>query len=132
MSKTHGVIILLLLGCTMVFPQAAASPTRFVLCRSQPRLVGKCFAVRGRLSVYNGSPSVRLWKVGTHRMLGVSDSYTKEGMHHLPPNVAKALGEWQREVWGDYVVCPFTGEKPQEMQMVCIASGKNLFSRARQ
>ncbi len=65
-------------------------------------------------------------------MLGVSDYYTKEGMHHLPMNVEKLLGDWPREVWGDYVVCPFTREKPKEMQMVCIASGKNLLSRKRQ
>ncbi len=32
---------------------------------------GACFRVHGRLDVWNGSPSIRLWQIGTHHMLGV-------------------------------------------------------------
>jgi hypothetical protein len=65
-------------------------------------------------------------------MLGVSDVYNQAGYRSLPIKVEKLLEEWQSEVWGDYMVCPFTREKPKEMQMICIESGKNLFARKRQ
>jgi hypothetical protein len=65
-------------------------------------------------------------------MLGVSDIHGEAGYSLMPINVEKLLEEWQTEVWGDYVVCPLTREKPKEMQMVCIESGKKLFARKRQ
>lgn len=86
--------------------------------------------VRGRLSVYNGTPSIRLWKSGTKRMLGVSGSYAQPGYRSIPEDVEKHLN-WETEVWGDYMVCPFTRQHPQKMQLICIELGKNLISRKR-
>jgi hypothetical protein len=40
-------------------------------CSDRRDLVGACFTVRGRLSVYNGNPSVRIWPIGTTRLLGL-------------------------------------------------------------
>lgn len=100
-------------------------------CRAQPRLVGKCFTVRGRLSLYNGAPTIRLWRAGTRRMLGVSGSYAEEGYSSIPAEIEKQLN-WETELWGDFEVCPFTRERPGEMRMICIESGKNLAVRKRQ
>lgn len=66
-------------------------------------------------------------------MLGVIDPDAQDEYGTLPVKVKKLLEEdWQTEVWGDYVVCPFTREKSKEMQMICIDSAKNLVSRKRQ
>jgi len=100
-------------------------------CRSQPRLAGRCFTVRGRLSLYNGAPTIRLWRAGTRRVLGVSSSYAEAGYSSIPPAIEKQL-TWETEVWGDFEVCPFTPRRPGEMQMICIESGKNLVTRKRQ
>jgi len=40
-------------------------------CKNNPQIGGACFSVHGRLSAYNGAPSLRIWPIGTHRLLGV-------------------------------------------------------------
>jgi hypothetical protein len=99
-------------------------------CHDQPALVGKCFAVRGRLSLYNGTPTVRLWKAGTKRVLGVSGSYAQAGYSSIPAELEQQLS-WEMELWGEYLVCPFTRRRPGEMQLVCIDKAKKVVSRRR-
>jgi len=73
--------------------------------------------VHGRLGVYNGG--LRIWKVGTHRMLGV--------WYEVPKEVTDILDEhgWDNVfIYGDITVCPLTMEKPGEMQMVCVEAFK--------
>src|SRR5258707_12519411 len=101
---------------------AALSPTTVVpdkSCREHPQLIGKCFAVRGRLSVYNGTPAIRLWIIGTRRMLGVSEQRFKlPGYRNLPENLQQQLNG-DNQIVGAFLVCPFTKPKPREMQLVC-------------
>lgn len=128
------VIIALLCGAALgvcVGQGAGPSQAAEKPCRSQPRLVGRCFTVRGRLSLYNGTPTIRLWRAGTRRMLGVSSSYAEEGYGSIPAEIERQLN-WETDVWGDFVVCPFTPSRAGRMQMICIESGKNLVARKRQ
>jgi hypothetical protein len=121
---------LLLIICGSV---AAMSPpvSAEKSCREHPQLVGKCFSVRGRLSTYNGNPSVRLWRIGTKRMLGVSDQrFSLPGYRNLPENLAKQL-DGENEILGDFLVCPFTRSRPGEMQLMCIESAKNVVVKKR-
>ena len=110
--------------------QADAPKPKEKPCRAQPVLVGKCFRVRGRLSLYNGAPTVRLWRAGTRRMLGVSASYAREGYSSIPEDLERQLG-WESDVWGDFLVCPFTPRRPGEMQMICIEEARNVSVRQR-
>ncbi|HET6890089.1 MAG TPA: hypothetical protein VFH31_03225 [Pyrinomonadaceae bacterium] len=122
-------ILLVVFACNIFGQEAPKSPSE--PCRAQPSLVGKCFNVRGRLSLYNGAPTVRLWRLGSKRMLGVSASYSQAGYSSIPEEIEKRL-DWETEVWGDFLVCPFTRQKPKEMQMICIESGKNIVVRKRE
>ena len=61
-------------------------------------------------------------------MLGISESYSQPGYSRLPEEIAKKL-DWDTELWGDYLVCPFTRAPPKHMQLICIESVKNLVSR---
>jgi hypothetical protein len=91
-------------------------------------LTGKCFNVHGRLSVYNGTPSIRLWPLGTKRLLGVidpADVSNAPGETILPLDIKNKL-DWDQNVFGDFLVCPLTRQQPGRMQTVCIESGKNL------
>jgi hypothetical protein len=90
-------------------------------CASDPDVVAECFTVHGRLSFWNGSPTARIWWIGTKHMLGVSNEV-------LPENVAQYAG-WDTDVYGDFRVCPFTKAKTGEMQSVCVDSAKNLVSK---
>jgi hypothetical protein len=95
-------------------------------CREHPQLIGKCFAVHGRLSTYNGNPALRLWPIGTKRVLGVSDQrFSLPGYLNIPEDLAKQL-DGETNVFGDFLVCPFTRPRPREMQLMCIESAKNV------
>ena len=131
LKSTLVVILFLLITCSSVPAQSQTRESTEKPCREQPRLVGTCFSVRGRLSLYNGAPTIRLWRSGTKRMLGVSGSYAQPGYSSVPLEIERLL-DWETEVWGDFKVCPLTRQRPREMQMICIESGKNLTTRKRQ
>jgi hypothetical protein len=122
------IVVRMFLLVTIV-PLVAVPSTgqRIRACKGNPELVARCFEVHGRIRIVNGGPQMRIWRIGTDRILGVLPS---EG-EIIPDNLSKALdavGEWP-EVYGDFEVCPFTKEKPEEMQMVCIESARHLVSR---
>jgi hypothetical protein len=122
---------LLLIVCGSV---SAASPPPAVdkSCREHPQLIGKCFMVRGRLSTYNGNPAVRLWRIGTRRVLGVSDQrFSLPGYRNIPEDLAKQL-DGQNNIYGDFLVCPFTRPRPREMQLMCIESAQNIVVKKRE
>jgi len=124
------VIFLILIHSHVVCGQAERPEPALMPCRAQPSLVGKCFTVRGRLSLYNGAPTIRLWRVGTRRLLGVSGSYSQDGYSSIPKELERQL-DWETELWGDFLVCPFTPRRAKEMQMICIEEGKNIVARKR-
>lgn len=117
------IALLMSLSPSALLAQEVGSRRGLRPCRAQPALVGKCFRVYGRLALYNGAPTIRLWRAGTKRVLGVSGSYAREGYSSIPEELERRLS-WETELWGDYVVCPYTRRRAGEMQLVCIESGK--------
>ena len=107
---------------------ALAEPIRMRPCRSDTRVTGACFWVHGRLNFGNGNPSLRMWRVGTKRYLGILDD--EDAI--VPANLATCLlpttGEtgFERTTFGDFMVCPFTPERSGWMRMVCIESARNI------
>jgi len=122
-------LLIVLAACTVGARSPLPQPADE--CRARPDLVGKCFNVRGRLSVYNGTPSIRLWPIGTKRLLGVidpRDSSAVPGRDTIPESIASKLN-FDKDVFGDFLVCPLTRARPGRMQTVCIESGKDLVVR---
>ena len=69
---------------------------------------------------------MRIWKVGTKRMLGISEQrFAVDGYRNVPETIQTQLNQ-DVEIFGDFLVCPFTHPKKGEMQMVCVEEGKNL------
>ena len=114
-------------------PQNAAK--RKIPCKT-PENAASCYWTRGRLGLANGNPSIRMWKVGTKRILGIysgpstwpprtnEDSESPE----LPANIEK-LGDALDggNIFADFEVCPLAPDRPGRMQAVCIESAKNIF-----
>jgi hypothetical protein len=98
-------------------------------CREHPQVNGPCFKVHGRIRVYNGTPSVRIWPVGTNRLLGVSEArfYDPE-YSNMPPDLSDLL-TLDNEIFADFIVCPFTPDEPGVMRLVCIDSASNIIVR---
>jgi hypothetical protein len=87
-----------------------------------------------RLSFYNGTPSYRLWKIGTNRLLGIysEPSVDRRSVDNedpeLPANVQRAwLSRIGQQVFADFEVCSLEPERPGFMQAACIESAKNIF-----
>src|SRR6476660_4837685 len=77
-------------------------------CKVRADVVGKCFSVNGRLSVYNGTPSIRLWPIGTKRLLGIidpKDVSNAPGPTILPVAIKNKL-DGNKDVFGNFVVYP--------------------------
>lgn len=90
-------------------------------CKGNPSVVAPCFAVHGRMFLANGAPGLRIWHIGTKRILGVLTN------DHpiIPPGIRKHLA-FGVQVYADYQVCPFTTSKPGWMQYVCVQSASHV------
>jgi len=121
------LVITLVLSFLIIGSAIHSSAGRFdKSCREHPQLVSNCFKVRGRLAVYNGAPALRIWKIGTKRMLGVSDQrFAIDGVRNVPEDVQTKIDQ-NKLLYGDFLVCPFTAPRLNEMQLVCIESVTNL------
>ena len=99
---------------------ASAQP----VCADSAEIVGACFEVRGRLSFWNGTPTARIWPVGTKRVLGIHNDV-------LPQEIRSLMTTFDTELWGSFTVCPFTREQAGKMQLVCVESWRNVAVRER-
>ncbi|HJX91209.1 MAG TPA: hypothetical protein VJ372_11980 [Pyrinomonadaceae bacterium] len=121
----------ILLVCAVVVTRSSQATADDKPCSKHPQLVGTCFTVRGRLSVYNGAPALRIWRIGTKRILGISEQrYAVPGYRNVPENIRAEIDQ-DKALFGDYLVCPFTKPKENEMQMVCIEKVTNLVVKKR-
>jgi hypothetical protein len=90
-------------------------------CKANPKLVGACFSVYGRMRAYNGNPTFRIWPVGTRRLLGVTGADPGEN-----PIMPGDLGvSFDRDIYADFEVCPFPKQAVGVMQRVCIEIARN-------
>ena len=124
--------VLLLIASSSLLAQSSAKPVA-QSCRARADLVGKCFTVHGRLQINNGTPSIRLWRIGTQRMLGILDPEDISGMpgpSTIPASIEKQL-DFNKHIVGDFLVCPLSQSRPGRMQTICIESGKHLIVRQR-
>lgn len=133
--------ILALLTCSA--SSAKDTTKRGIPCKT-PAIAGSCYLTHGRLGFGNGTPALRLWKIGTHRVLGVysgPSAYnpTPEDRDRgdnenpeLPRNVIQAMrppvgANWfKNRIFANFKVCPLEPEKPAAMQAACIESAKNI------
>lgn len=91
-------------------------------CKNNPQLVAACFTVHGRLSAYNGTPSLRIWPIGTHRLLGILKD---EDPLALPESIRNEVS-FEKDIYGDFLVCPFSQSKLGQMQFVCVEAVSNV------
>jgi hypothetical protein len=84
------------------------------------------------LSVYNGAPSLRIWPLGSKRLLGISDArFLLPDYENIPADVLAQLAPADAQMFADFVVCPFTQDLPGVMRLVCVDSAKNILIRKR-
>ncbi len=96
-------------------------------CMGNRTLVGECFTVHARLQMTTGTPGYWMWRVGSNRILGVSEpAFEKDSESPWMPESLLRKLDWDIYMYGDFLVCPVTKERPGAMQTVCIDSVKHL------
>jgi len=121
-----GTAVLIL--CAAIFAQQPKASKAAGHCQNNTELVGQCFRLHGRAFCSNGTPSLRVWHVGTKRILGVTAHPEADDAEDpiAPANLLNALGGFDHFVFGDFEVCPFTPKRQGHMQMVCVERAENL------
>ncbi len=105
---------------------AAAMADEAPACKSSPKVVGKCMTFYGPLSVYSGSPSLRIWPVGTKQLYGLRGTGADPETVALPEKLRAILATNPREVNGKWEVCPIEAERPNQLRSVCLESASEL------
>lgn len=116
---------------------------RTIPCKT-PVIANQCYWTHGHLRYGNGTPALRLWRIGTTRILGIYSGPSKDDLTakdpdqgdnenpQLPENVARAFRVnpppvgFAYPMFGDFEVCPLEQQKPRTMQAACIESAKNI------
>ena len=102
---------------------AAPDPPK---CKGNSKLVGDCFTVHGRMREGNGSPPIRIWRIGTDRLLGVGvPGEDDPDVAWVPDEIYKKLDD-DHQVFADFVVCPLTRQTEDAMQLVCVESATRV------
>ena len=116
--------LLIVTTLLLLFPVSLLATER--PCSANPMVSGTPFVIHGRLSFYNGNPTLRLWQIGTRRLLGVSDGrFKKYGYANIPESISTKV-DFETDLYGDFEVYPFTDAVPGVMQLICIESGRHL------
>jgi hypothetical protein len=87
------------------------------------------FVIHGRLSAYNGNPTLRIWIVGSKRILGIMAPEGKEG-DLVPKKILDVFDDGQgwftREMYADFTVEPLAPDIQEHMRPVRILDAKNV------
>jgi len=93
------------------------------ICSSNRGFAGPCITIRGRVSLANGGYPLKIWPVGTKRLLAID--LDRCG---LPQNIQQ-FSEELKDVYADLVIRPITTSEPGVMQMVCVERATNTRTR---
>src|SRR5687768_3864083 len=109
-----------LLASSFIVPAAMADEAP--VCKTSPKVVGKCMTFYGPLAVYSGSPSLRIWPVGTKQLYGLRGTGADPETVALPEKLREILATNPREVNGKWEVCPLEAERANQLRSVCLES----------
>lgn len=121
--------MLKLLATTLIASAVLVAPAmadNAPACKSSPKVVGKCMSFYGPLSVYSGSPSLRIWPVGTKQLYGLRGTGADPENVALPEKLREILATNPREVNGKWEVCPLEAERANQLRIVCLESASEL------
>src|SRR5580658_3529124 len=106
------VALLIVAFCAPPFSMGADRP-RKIPCKTEAN-AKSCYWTHGRLMLHEGTPSFRLWKIGTHRMLAIwsGPSVDFEGgaadneHPEFPANIQRVFRPSKNGIFADLEACP--------------------------
>ena len=132
--RNRFLVTLFLAAMLSLSPAPQRASKRRIACKTAEN-AASCYWTHGRLANYDGTPTLRLWKIGTKRILAIhsgprfklGDNEENENPE-VPANVSRAFKSFETEVFGDFEVCPLEPAQSGVMQRACIESAKNLLA----
>jgi hypothetical protein len=142
MKPSRLLIPSFLLSISMFAGAQYQTKDRTIPCKTEA-VARACYWTHGRLGFGNGTPALRLWKIGTKRILGIysgpstydplasdPDKGDNEGPQ-LPLNLVHALWHYKSQplpsrIFADFEVCPLEPERSGAMQAACVESAKKI------
>lgn len=100
-------------------------------CAPIPLAKAPCFVVHGVLAPANGTPALRIHRLGAQRVLGVLGGDGDAASATILPTALRSAmtpaspGDLN-SVSGDFTVCPLASERAGWMQPVCIADAAHV------
>lgn len=127
--KTIGIMVCIIFQLLLIPCSISQEETKS--CRNHPMVTGECFLFWGRMQLYEESPRVRIWRVGTTRVLGImDDEYQLEGYENVPGDLVGQI-DWNTAMFGDFTVCPFADDIPRKMRPICVEKAENTVIKRR-
>jgi hypothetical protein len=83
------------------------------------------FTIRGRLSCYNGSATLRIWIIGSNRMLYV-DGETTPALERVNQFFGDGEGWFTRQIFANFTVAPLAPDVKGHMRPVRILAIKDV------
>jgi hypothetical protein len=105
-------------------PQPEPIPAAQVCSSSSSSFVDSCRSIRARLVAGGDNILIRIWPVGTTRLLG----FTNAEICTPPPELDLPMREG-KYVYADVAVRPVTRPHDDAMELVCIGAATNLTAR---
>lgn len=122
----HPQVVVLVVALVVPISVAADPPLDLTpRCAANPKLVGDCFQVHGRLFAANGTPGLRIWIVGTKRILGIHNFDVEQGPSGIPDCLSPHIG-FGKNLYADFLICPFSPDREGWMRSVCIDSASSM------
>lgn len=99
-------------------------------------IASTCVRIHGRLAAGNGTPSTRLWQIGSRHIYGIYSNrygFTHDGvagdnespeLHFVFPRKMPDQGGWT--VYAEFEVCPLEPFVQGHMQAACIAGATHI------
>jgi hypothetical protein len=123
----------------LLLSHPSGAEKRTIACKT-PAVAASCYVTHGRLAVSNGSVNWRLWKIGTHDLLGIYSGPSAFATRYetldseapqLPRNVQAVFDSssnsiYEVELFANFEVCPLEPHIYGHMQAACIESAKHL------
>jgi hypothetical protein len=107
-----------------------ASTVRASDCSSDKRVIAACYDLHGQLRIH-ANMRLYLWATGAKRLFAVSyRPDAPEADPPLPSNIAKLIYS-DRNIFGDFNICPLTPQEQGKMQIICINSASHVTTHNR-
>lgn len=106
------IVFLILLG-VLFFSNLSVADNR--VCAKNKEVVAPCYSVQGTL-MYHANMRPYLHISNSNRILGIKE---QDGLPIWPNEVSENLS-YDKDLIGDFTVCPFTKAEKNKMQLVCI------------